>query len=195
MTLRENKLLKVIARPGMTQAEFMTECTIAARSGRDLDLQKSLSTIDRQLDSLERKLEKEQAELRNDQEELDSRKMEQTHSIAENVLGIFSKGKTRRLKGAIAKDRLKDQAEADVEESRISIDQLKEQITDLHKQKEQKTQEITARWGEMVEKENEIVLTPRKSDVFIDHFGIAWMPFYQVVAGDQTIELPAFGGE
>jgi hypothetical protein len=195
MVLRENKLLKVIARPGMSQAEFMTECTNAARSGRDLEVQKSLSTIDRQLDSLERKLEKEQAELRNDQEELDNRKLEQTHSIAENVFGIFSKGKTRRLKGAIAKDRMKDQAEADVEESRISIDQLKEQITDLHKQKEQKSQEITHRWGEMVEKETEIVLTPRKSDVFIDHFGIAWMPFYQVASGDQIIDLPAFGGE
>ncbi len=195
LTMRENKLLKVVARPGMTQAEFMTECTDAARTGRDLELQRSLLTIDRQLDSLERKLEKEQAELKNDQEELDSRKMEQTHSIAENVLGVFSKGRTRRLKGAIAKGRMKDQAEADVEESRISIDQLKEQITDLQKQKEQKSQEITARWGEMVEEVEEISLTPKKSNIFVDHFGIGWMPFYQVKSGERTIELPAFGGE
>ena len=40
LTMRENKLLKVAARPGMTQAEFMTECTDAARAGRDLELQK-----------------------------------------------------------------------------------------------------------------------------------------------------------
>ena len=133
--------------------------------------------------------------MNNDQDELDSRKLEQTHSIAENVIGIFSKGKTRRLKGAITKGRMKDQAEADVEELRISIEQLNEQITDLQKQKEQKSQEITTRWGEMVEKVEEIALTPKKSNIFVDHFGIGWMPFYQVKSGERTIELPAFGGE
>jgi hypothetical protein len=72
---------------------------------------------------------------------------------------------------------------------------MKEQIADLQKQKEQRTQEITARWAETVEKVGEIMLTPRKSDIFIEHFGIAWIPFYQVKSGEQIIELPAFGGE
>ena len=90
---------------------------------------------------------------------------------------------------------MKDQAEADVEESQLSIAQMKEQLADLQKQREQKTQEVTARWGAMVEKVDEIQLTPRKSDIFIDYFGIAWMPFYQVKSGEQLIELPAFGGE
>jgi hypothetical protein len=194
-TVRENRLLKVVARPGMTQAEFMTECTNAARSGRDLELAKSLTAIDRQIDALERKLEKEQGELRSDQEELSSRTWEQTHSIAENVIGVFSKGRTSRLKRAMEKNRMKDQAEADVKESQLVISQLKEQLVDLQRKKEEKTQEITARWGDMVEKVDELMLTPRKSDVFIENFGIAWMPFYQVASGDQILELPAFGGE
>jgi hypothetical protein len=90
---------------------------------------------------------------------------------------------------------MKNQAKADVEESQLSISQMKEQLVDLQKQLDQKTQEITSRWGEMVDKVSEIILTPRKSDVFVDHFGIAWKPFYQVASGDQIIELPAFGGE
>ena len=47
----------------MSQAEFMTECTNAARSGRDLELAKSFQPLDKQIDTLERKLEKEQGEL------------------------------------------------------------------------------------------------------------------------------------
>ena len=195
LTVRENKLLKVVARPGMSQAEFMTECTNAARAGRDQELAKSLSTIERQIATLERRLEKEESELKNDQEDLNSRNWEQTQTIADNVFGVFRKGKINRLNRAIEKNRMKNQAEADVEESKISINQLKEQIADLQKQKEAKFQEITARWGEMVDKVDETVLTPRKSDIFIDRFGIAWMPFYQVKSGDQMIELPAFGGE
>ena len=195
MTLRENKLLKVVARPGMSQAEFMTECTNAARSGRDLELAKSLSTIEKQIDTIERRLEKEHAELKNDQDKLSSRTWDQILTIGKIGSDALLKGKVRIPSTTISKGRMKNQAKADVEESQLSIAQMKEQLADLQKQRDQKTQEITARWGEMVEKENEIVLTPRKSDVFIDHFGIAWMPFYQVVAGDQTIELPAFGGE
>jgi hypothetical protein len=195
MVVRENKLLKVIARPGMTQAEFMTECTNAARTGRDLDMAKSFTAIDRQIDSLERRLEKEQSELKNDQEELSSRNWEQTQTIAENVFGVFNKGRTRRLSRAIEKNRMKGQAEAKVEESQISITQLKEQIADLQKQREQKTQEITTRWGGMVENVDEISLIPRKSDVFVDRFGVAWMPFYQMKTNKGIIELPAFGGE
>jgi hypothetical protein len=195
MTLRENKLLKVIARPGMSQSEFMTECTNAARTGRDQELAKSLSTLDKQIVTLERKLEKEESELKNDQEELNSRNWEQTQTIADNVLGVFRRGKISRINRALEKNRMKNQAEADVEESKITLNQLKEQIAELQKQKVIKTQEITTRWGDMVDKEDEIILTSRKSDVFIDHFGIAWKPFYQVASGDQIIELPAFGGE
>ena len=164
--VRENKLLKVVTRPGMTQAEFITECTNAARTGRDMELAKSLTTLDRQIDALERKLEKEQGELRGDQEELSSRTWEQTHSVAENVLGVFSRGRTSRLKRAMEKNRMKGQAEADVEESQLAINQMKEQISELQKQREQKSQEVTARWGAMVEKVDEIQLTPAKKRYF-----------------------------
>jgi len=193
--VRENKLLKVVARPGMSQAEFMTECTDAARSGRDLELAKSLSTIDKQIDTLERRLEKEAAELKNDQEKLSSRSWDQLLSIGKIGSDALFKGKVRVPSNAFTKGRMKDQARADVEESQLSIAQLKEQLADLQKQREQKSQEVTARWGAMVDKDDEILLTPRKSDVFIDCFGIAWMPFYQVKSGEQLIELPAFGGE
>jgi hypothetical protein len=195
LTMRENKALKVVAQPGMTQSEFMTECTNAARSGRDLELAKAFTTLDRQIDSLERKLEKEQVELDNDQEELNSRKWDETKTIADNVLGVFRRGRTTRLSKAIQKNRMKGQAEADVEESRVSIAQMKEQIADLQKERDLKSQEITSRWGGLVDEVDEVSLTPRKSDIFIDRFGVAWMPFYQVESNNELIELPAFGGE
>ncbi len=195
MTLRENKFLKVVARPGMSQAEFMTECTNAARSGRDLELAKSLSTIEKQIDTIERRLEKENAELKNDQDKLSSRTWDQILSIGKIGSDALLKGKVRIPSNTISKGRMKNQAKADVEESQLSIAQMKEQLVDLQKQRDQKTQEISARWGEMVDNVSEITLTPRKSDIFIDHFGIAWKPFYQVASGDQILELPAFGGE
>jgi hypothetical protein len=40
---------------------------------------------------------------------------------------------------------------------------------------------------------SEIPILPKKTDVYVSVFGVAWMPYYQVKAGDQMIEVPAFG--
>jgi hypothetical protein len=39
----------------------------------------------------------------------------------------------------------------------------------------------------------EITVNPKKTDVFVKLFGVAWMPYYSVQAGGAVIELPAFG--
>jgi hypothetical protein len=41
----------------------------------------------------------------------------------------------------------------------------------------------------------EISITPGRGDIFVERFGVAWMPFYLVKAGEDLTELPAFGGE
>ena len=38
----------------------------------------------------------------------------------------------------------------------------------------------------------EIEIAPLKKDVLIDMFGVAWMPFYVLETGSETIELPAY---
>jgi hypothetical protein len=41
----------------------------------------------------------------------------------------------------------------------------------------------------------EVTVTPRKTDVFVNLFGVAWVPYYVVQSGTETIEVPAFGEE
>jgi type II secretory pathway component PulJ len=195
VTVRENKALKIVALPDVTQATFRTECANAARAGRDAELRKVLDGLDTQINTLERRLEKEQVELENDQDILGKRTHEEMNTFAENVFGVFRNGRTRRLTRAAEKGRMKSQARANVEESKVTITQLKEQIVALQQQREQKSQEINDRWGNLVDDVDEIVITARKSDIFVERFGVAWMPFYLVKTGDQMIDLPAFGGE
>jgi hypothetical protein len=38
-----------------------------------------------------------------------------------------------------------------------------------------------------------VTVAPKKTDVFVDLFGIAWKPYYVVQTGVDTIEVPAFG--
>jgi len=35
-------------------------------------------------------------------------------------------------------------------------------------------------------------VTPKKADIFIDNFGVAWMPFYIMHVAGEMYEIPAF---
>jgi hypothetical protein len=41
----------------------------------------------------------------------------------------------------------------------------------------------------------EVTITPKKTDVFVNSFGVAWIPHYVIQTEGDTLELPAFGAE
>jgi hypothetical protein len=82
-----------------------------------------------------------------------------------------------------------------VQESIESIAQYKKDIADLQREREQMVSEISDRWGHVVNDIEEVTVAPKKTDVYVNLFGVAWKPCYFVEAGGETFELPAFGKE
>ncbi|HJR79300.1 MAG TPA: DUF87 domain-containing protein [Anaerolineales bacterium] len=193
---RANQTLKVFAGPDVSQAEFMKACADAAREARDAELAKKTAPVDRQLKSLEDKLAREERELREDEDELSHRKMEEAGTHLENITGLFGgRRKASRLSSSLTKRRMTQQAKADVEESLDAIKEFNRQIAELQKRREEIIAEINDRWGRVVNEITEVTITPKKTDVFVNVFGVAWMPHYIVQTGTEAIELPAFGAE
>ena len=193
---RANVVLKVFAGPDVSQADFMRACAEAARDMRDKEIAKQTSQMDRQLKILEDKLAREERELREDEAELSHRKLEEAGTHLENITGLFGgRRKASRLSSSLTKRRMTEQAKADVEESVEAIAQYKQQITDLMKRRADTIAELNEKWGNVVNETTEITVNPKKTDIFVDLFGAAWMPFYNVRVGGTVIELPAFGAE
>lgn len=193
---RVNAALKVFAGPDVSQAEFMKACADAARDARDAEIAKKTAVIDRKLKALEDKLIREERELREDEATLSARKMEEMGTHAENVLGLFTGSRsTRKLSSSLSKRRMTENARAEVQESIESIAQYKKDIADLQREREELVREISDRWGNVVNDIQEVTVAPKKTDVYVNLFGVAWKPYYLVEAGGETFELPAFGGE
>ncbi|HEU0291718.1 MAG TPA: DUF87 domain-containing protein [Anaerolineales bacterium] len=191
---RANVVLKVFAGPDVSQADFMRACADAAREMRDKDLAKQTSQIDRQLKMLEDKLAREERELREDEAELSNRKLEEAGTHIENITGLFGgRRKASRLSSSLTKRRMTEQAKADVEESIDAISQYRQRIAELVKRREEVIVQLNDKWGSVVNDATEITVNPKKTDMFIDLFGVAWVPFYNVRVGSTVIELPAFG--
>jgi len=193
---RANQALKVFAGPDVSQAEFMKACAEAARAGRDAEIAKKAGTLDRQLKTLEDKLAREERELREDEAELSNRKVEEAGTHLENLTGLFGgRRKASRLSSSLTKRRMTEQAKSEVEESLDAIDQYKAQLKELEKRREEVIAEVNDRWGRLVNENTEVTIAPKKTDVFVKLFGVAWMPHYIIKSDTGTLELPAFGAE
>jgi hypothetical protein len=189
---RANAALKVYAGPETSKSDFMRLCADAAREKRDAEIDKTSDRYERKLDTLDNRLKREERELRQDEDELSDRKMEEMGTHAENVMSLFSR-RRRRMTTSLTKRRLTQQAKADVEESIDAIDDFERQIRDLEAEFKLKLDEISERWGNVVNETSEVSLKPTKTNIFVDDFGVAWMPCYLVEVGDGRVEVPAFG--
>ena len=171
----------------------MRACAEAASDARNKDIAKQTAQYDRQLKSLEDKLAREERELQMDQNELAGRKREENSNLFEVGAGALGIGRKKSVTSQFAKNRLTNKAKADVEESIDAIAQYKQQIADLQKQREDLVAQVNSKWGDVVNDMTEITVSPKKTDIFVNLFGVAWMPYYNVQAGGTAIELPAFG--
>ncbi len=188
---RANEALKVYGGPDVSSAEFMQACAETARAGRDAELEKVRAKYQRQRKALQDKLAREERELEMDKAELQNRKIEEWGTLGENLLG--SRRVVRRVSTSLAKRRLTEQAKADVEESVGAIAAYQAQLRDLQAEQEQAEAEINDHWGHLVNDSSEVSLAPKKTDIFIELFGVAWQPFYLIESQGQMVELPAFG--
>ncbi|MDO9303290.1 MAG: hypothetical protein Q7T89_18010, partial [Anaerolineales bacterium] len=195
VTARANLALKVFGGPDISQAEFMKACSDAARDGRDAEIEKKTSAIEKKIKSIEDKLFREERELQQDQADLQNRNIETGLSGAEAVAGLLGFGRKKSLSTSVSKFRMAQNAKEDVRESEESITQYKKDLNVLLREREDMTTEINDRWGSVVNEISEVSIKPKKTDIYINLFGVAWKPYYIVQAGDDTIELSAFGAE
>jgi hypothetical protein len=195
VTARANLALKIFAGPDVTQAEFMKTCADTARDARDAEIAKKTAAIEKKIKSVEDKLMREERELRQDEEDLRNRNIETGLSGVETVAGMLGFGRKKSLSTSVSKYRMAQNAKEEVEESVGAINQYKKDLAALEREREDITREINDRWGSVVNEITEVPVKPKKTDIFLQYFGVAWKPYYLVDVNGETIELPAFGIE
>ena len=193
ITVRSNQGLGLYATPDVSQADFIKACAEAARTGRDAEMAKATTALDRQIKTLQDKISREERELKMDETDFSQRKGEELATHAENVLGLFGgRRSTRRLSSSLSKHRMTEQAKEDVQESEDSLKQYHQDLVQLETSRQQILDSAGSQWGEVVNNITEIPVLPKKTDIYVNLFGVAWLPYYQVKSGDQLVEIPAF---
>ncbi len=120
-------------------------------------------------------------------------KIEAGANLLELGAGLIGFGRKKSVTTQFTKQRLSANAKADVEESLDVIAEYKKQLAELQAERTRIAEDVNARWGDVVNRITEITLNPKKTDIYVNLFGVAWTPYYIVEAGGQQLELPAFG--
>jgi hypothetical protein len=191
-----NPHLKLYSEMGESPKAFQRRCREAAREALDAEAEKLRDKVERQLDRLEDRLRREERELEEDKVEHSARKQEELLSGVETVFSLFSgRRSSRRLSSASRKRRMTRQARADIEESEEAIEDLEEDIQELEAEAREELEELTEKWAARIDEIEEIEVRPRRADVRINLFALAWLPHWEVAAGEQVYSVPAYKAE
>jgi hypothetical protein len=196
ITLLYNPHVELYSEPGESPQSFQRRCRKAVEDAHRAEAKKMEAKYERELDRLEDKLRREEQELEEDKIEHDARKQEELLSGVESVVSIFtSKRLSSRLSTASRRRRMTRKAKADIEESEDVIEELEDQIEELEGEARRELEELAQKWGELIDDVEEIEVRPRRADVLINVFALAWLPRWEVMVGDQALAIPAFEAE
>jgi hypothetical protein len=145
-----------------------------------------MDTVRQKITAAERRLEALQAEV-------DSRKSEQGWTNIESVWDALTKRRIRRpISTAQRAKRMAEQAQLDLEATRVKLDALRQQLAELEAQRAADSQSVNEKWFQAVQATQTLIITPKKADVRTELFGIGWIPYWVLKVGADTLQLPAF---
>jgi hypothetical protein len=191
LRIQTNSALKLFASPNVSEDDFKKQCQTAAESMRKDELEKLSEAQNKKTSTLQDRLDKEERDLARDKSELSQRTMEEVGSGLETVLSLFG-GRKRSVSTNLTKRRMTASAKANVDESAQSIETLKKQIAEIVSDFADQAKSVNDKWDKVVEDVTTIPVVPSKSNIFMEVFGVIWLPFYQVKTGGQTIDLPGY---
>ncbi|MFQ5342862.1 MAG: hypothetical protein ACE5F6_15090 [Anaerolineae bacterium] len=72
-----------------------------------------------------------------------------------------------------------------VEEAADRVEALQREIPELEEELRDQASVITERWDEALEEFEEMPVTPRRSDINVDLFALAWKPHWRITYQDR----------
>jgi hypothetical protein len=189
--VRANETLKLFVGPEISSAEFRKQCSDTVREKLNAEMVKLKTLYEKKLDALEDKLEKEKRDVKTAETKLDQRRMEELGTTGELVLSFLSSRK-KSISSSLTKRRMTSQAKATLEEEKLDVEQAQRNLDALEAEMIQAVRQLESDWANKANDIIEISISPLKKDVFMQTFGVAWLPYYIVNNAGQRIEFPAF---
>jgi len=122
---------------------------------------------------------------------LNQRRLEEAGTHGEVLLAMFTKGR-KSISSSLTKRRLTSQAKAKLEKEKEDVEFAIKNLSTLQEEMKAAIAKLDNDWKGKINEVTEIKVSPLKKDIFIELFGIAWVPYYLVEIDGRTQRICAF---
>jgi hypothetical protein len=191
MKIRASQSLKIFAGPEVSEQEFQAQISQAIKDQMELEIEKVKSTYEKKITALEQKLDKEKRDVETAEDRLGQRRLEEAGTHGEMLLALLSKRK-KSISSSLTKRRMTAEAKDKLQNEKKDVDNAIANLTAMQTEMKEAIAQLEKEWSGKANDITEITITPLKKDIFIELFGIAWVPYYVVEIDDRNRRICAF---
>ena len=191
ITVLANDKLKVYGAPGEDRDDFLERCKRQAEKLMDEELDVLEDKYKRKIDALEDKIRKQEGEVALREQKVTQHTMDTIGTAGSTIIGMLM-GRKRSLGSSITKTRMTTEAKSMLTREKRELEDMKDDLDELEREFDEKQDELAKQVADVAEQITEAPYMLKRSDVFMNYFGIAWMPYYMFRDGNYTRHVAAF---
>lgn len=192
LVLYRSPRFKVVSLPDEDEAQFRGRLAHTARERRDLAVEKLRRKYQSKFNTLENKMLRAQQALQREKEQAQASKLDTLVSIGTAVLGAFlgrkamSKTNVSKMGTAIGKAGRARKQSMDVDRAKQTMAAVQEQMADMEANLQADIENLEVQWDPANEELKEIVIKPKSTQMVLNRFCLAWLPYRKSVNGLQS---------
>ena len=189
--------LELVSGPDESEGAFRSRITLALHEKRDLAVEKLRRKHAGRFQTLKNRLLTAEQAIMREEEQAKTRQMDTVISFGTAILGAFlgrktvSTRSTARMGTAIKSAGRMRQEKMDVERARERADAVRRQLADLEARLQEDIDRLHLAFDAEGDDLETIRIAPNLSDMVVDAFGLAWMPYRR---NDQGHLVPDWSG-
>ena len=190
-----NPATKLYSNPNESERDFRARVSQVARELRDAEVDTLEGRYRSRLRTLEDRLRNARVALEKRELTARQRKQDALITAGETVFSLFS-GRRRSISSAARKVTQATTTKADINAAEDKVSDVEADIDHMKAELKRETEAIVARWEGTIETFEEQPVTPRRTDIQVSLFALAWVPSWYIIyrSGNitQTAAVPAY---
>jgi len=190
VTLLRCATLKMVSTPHESEGAFRSRLSLMLHEQRDLAVEKLRRKYAGRFQTLQNRLLKAEQTIGREEEQAKARQMDTVISFGTAILGAFlgrktlSARTTSRVGTAMKSAGRMRQEKMDVERARERADAVRQELETLGARLQEDIDRLEMEFDPENEPLEEIRITPNLSDITMQLFGLAWLPYRKDDAGN-----------
>jgi hypothetical protein len=186
-----NPVLKVYSGLDTSYEDFQVQTQAIAREKRDEEVDNIASKYDKRLASLEARARKKDMRLAAERDELEARKREEILSAGESLMHLMRGRSFYTLSRTSRMRRYTSTSEDQAALYETELESIRAEFEAVEREMQASLQAVQDKWGTAAAQVEEVEIAPYKKNITLILFGLAWVPYWDVVINGEPAVLPA----